>query len=317
MTGSKKDLFIVSLALAILATLACVWAWPGHGQSITSNVKPEPAPIVSSASTVKKTIQPLASAPGDSAWAVAAQQNNLLSLQLTWVFGGREQRGWALYTPLIARTLDTEATASTSDFAQALARWQQSARLPANGLLDSDTLYQLIAAWQAKRIKNYTSPSPDQLLTAPPTDFYAPERPAELRQVEKNTYAAYKRMVAAAIADPSLGLAKTETGELAPTEKYLKIISSYRSPEYQAQLRRQSPEAGRAQLAVNSPHSTGRALDLYVGGDPVSTKDANRAMQTQTRVYQWLVHNAARFGFQPYYYEPWHWEYTGQEVAAH
>jgi LAS superfamily LD-carboxypeptidase LdcB len=59
---------------------------------------------------------------------------------------------------------------------------------------------------------------------------------------------------------------------------------------------------------VNSPHFTGRALDVYVGGDPVDTKDANRAIRS-TPAYQWLVRNAERFGFRPYY-EPWHWEYV-------
>jgi len=99
--------------------------------------------------------------------------------------------------------------------------------------------------------------------------------------------------------------------ELAPAEKYLKIVSSFRSHEYQERLRKQSPNAGRAGLATNSPHFTGRALDLYVGGEPVETKDSNRALQIQTPVYQWLVRNSERFGFRPYYYEPWHWEYTG------
>jgi len=42
----------------------------------------------------------------------------------------------------------------------------------------------------------------------------------------------------------------------------------------------------------------------------VSTADANRAVQVQTRVYLWLVRNAERFGFRPYFYEPWHWEYV-------
>src|SRR5205085_11580552 len=108
MTGNKKDLFIVSLALAILATLVCVLAWPGYSQGMAQTVKTQPAPIISTTNTVKKTIQPLASAPSNSVWAAAAQQNDLLSLQLTWVFGGREQHGWALYTPLITRTLDIE-----------------------------------------------------------------------------------------------------------------------------------------------------------------------------------------------------------------
>jgi len=76
-------------------------------------------------------------------------------------------------------------------------------------------------------------------------------------------------------------------------------------------LRRQSPNAGSAGLAVHSPHTTGRALDLFVGGDPVDTKDSNRAIQVNTPAYRWLVRNAERFGFRPYFYEPWHWEYVG------
>jgi LAS superfamily LD-carboxypeptidase LdcB len=123
-------------------------------------------------------------------------------------------------------------------------------------------------------------------------------------------------MIAAAVAEPSLGLKGTAAGELAPEEKYLKIVSSFRSREYQEDLRRQSPNSGRAGLAVNSPHFTGRALDLYVGGEPVETKDANRAAQVQTKVYLWLVKNADRFGFKPYYYEPWHWEYVGAPNVA-
>jgi LAS superfamily LD-carboxypeptidase LdcB len=49
-----------------------------------------------------------------------------------------------------------------------------------------------------------------------------------------------------------------------------------------------------------------------VGGLPVETKDANRAIQVQTPVYKWLVRNAEHFGFRPYFYEPWHWEYVGE-----
>jgi D-alanyl-D-alanine carboxypeptidase len=251
-------------------------------------------------------------APVDQKWARAAHQNVQLRNNLDWVFGGKTQHGWALYTPLIAHTLETEADADSADFAQALARWQRGAGLTGNGVLFGDTLYKLVEKWQSHRLKDHTYPTPDKLLTAPAADFYDPARPDDQRQVEKETYAAYKRMVAAAVADRSLGLSATRAGELAPGEKYLKIISAFRSRERQEQLRRQEPQAGRAALAVNSPHFTGRALDLYVGGEPVITKDANRALQTQTRAYRWLVHNAARFGFQPYYYEPWHWEYVGK-----
>jgi LAS superfamily LD-carboxypeptidase LdcB len=118
-------------------------------------------------------------------------------------------------------------------------------------------------------------------------------------------------MIAAAIADPTLKLAHTSADQLATKEQYFKIVSAFRSREYQDNLRRKSPNAGSAGLAVNnSPHFTGRALDLYVGGSPVDTKDANRAIQVNTPAYQWLVKNAERFGFRPYFYEPWHWEYV-------
>src|SRR5438309_11037040 len=84
------------------------------------------------------------------------------------------------------------------------------------------------------------------LLVAPVSDFYDTSRPDELRQVERETYAAYKRMVAAAVADPTLGLRHTASGELAPEEKFFKIVSAFRSREYQAHLRQQSPNSGRA-----------------------------------------------------------------------
>jgi D-alanyl-D-alanine carboxypeptidase len=42
----------------------------------------------------------------------------------------------------------------------------------------------------------------------------------------------------------------------------------------------------------------------------VSSADGNRLVQTRTPVYRWLVKNAQKFGFRPYFYEPWHWEYV-------
>ena len=251
-----------------------------------------------------------------AAFSPAAARNAVLRDDLTWTFGARQQRGWYLYTPLISHMLNTEDGAASNSFASTLARWQETAGLKPSGILDEESLNAMVSEWQRRRLKNRIDAQPDQLVTAPTSDFYDPDRLEELRQVERETYAAYKRMVAAAIADPSLGLARASQGGLAPAEKYLKIISAFRSHEYQAQLRRQSPQAGSAGLAVNSPHFTGRALDLYVGGEPVDTKDSNRALQVQTRVYQWLVRNAERFGFRPYYYEPWHWEYVAAESRA-
>ena len=240
----------------------------------------------------------------------AATRNAQLSSELSWTFGSKPQRGWYLYTPLIRRLINTKHDAASEKFASALSRWQVKSGLKSTGVLDEETLYAMIAAWQDARLKDRSLAQPDQLLTAPVSDFYDPTRAEELRQVERRTYAAYKRMVAAAVADRSLGLAHKSRGELAADEKYLKIISAFRSREYQEKLRREAPNAGTAGLAINSPHFTGRALDLYVGGEPVDTTDSNRALQVETRGYQWLVRNAERFGFRPYCYEPWHWEYV-------
>jgi LAS superfamily LD-carboxypeptidase LdcB len=237
-----------------------------------------------------------------SEFATAATTNATLRNDLTWTFGGKQQRGWYLYELLIGETLNSEHDPTTSNFAASLAKWQKKRGITADGVLDEDALMAMVSQWQSNRLKNRTYATPDQLLTAPPADFYDPSRAEELRQVERNTYAAYKEMMAAAMADPILKLARND--------KYLKIVSSFRSRDYQDNLRRQSPNAGSAGLAVNSPHFTGRALDLYVGGSPVDTNDANRALQVNTPVYRWLVKNAGRFGFRPYFYEPWHWEYV-------
>ena len=244
-------------------------------------------------------------------FSAAATTNVSLRNDLTWTFGGKQQRGWYLYDFLIGKTLNTTHDPTTSDFAAAVASWQKRQRATADGILDQDALMALVSQWQGNRLKDRTYATPDQLLTAPASDFYDPSRADEMRQVERDTYAAYKRMIAAAIADPALKLAHTSKDQLAPAEKYFKIVSAFRTREYQDNLRRKSPNAGSAGLAVNnSPHFTGRALDLYVGGSPVDTKDSNRAIQVNTPAYRWLVRNAERFGFRPYFYEPWHWEFV-------
>lgn len=246
----------------------------------------------------------------DARFLSAAARNSQLKLNLKWAFGGKTQRGWFIYAKLISRLIGVEASVDSPEFAEALADWQASAGLPPNGVLNEATLTAIVTYWQANRLKVRGYALPHELTTAPPGDFYNPERPFELRQLERATYAAYKKMIAAAVKDKSLNLATDGKGNLAESEKFLKIISAFRSREYQEKLRRESPNSGRAGLAVNSPHFTGRALDIYVGGEPVETKDFNRAFQVQTPAYRWLVKNAAKFGFKPYFYEPWHWEYA-------
>ena len=287
----KFHFVVIVCVLAVAAAVVAFAARSSRGQSSrpNRNAPVKPAVRVTDSGGAKT-----------SAFTAAAGQNAVLRNELNWTFGGKQQRGWYLYDLLIGKTLSTDHDAVTADFAQEVAAWKKKRGLRADGVLDEVALMALVSHWQGARLKSRTPAQPDQLVTAPPSDFYDPGRSAELRQVERNAYAAYKEMIAAAAPDL----------KLAPASKYLKIISSYRSREYQDQLRKNSPNAGSAGLAVNSPHFTGRALDIYVGGSPVDTNDSNRAIQVNTPAYKWLVRNAERFGFRPYFYEPWHWEYV-------
>jgi D-alanyl-D-alanine carboxypeptidase len=298
----RLHLALFLIGLAGLVTLSFFNAESTSGQSVTNRSR-----LRKTAAVRTKPSEERSSIP---ALSLAATSNALLRSELSWTFGGKSQKGWYLYQPLINRLLDTKKDPGSEGFAAALSKWQQKSGIAPTGVLDADSLYAMVSKWQGERLKDRAVATPEQLVTAPTSDFYDSTRPDELRQVERNTYFAYKRMVSAAVADRSSGLAVDAKGKLASSEKYLRIISAFRSPEYQEQLRRQSPNAGRAGLAVNSPHFTGRALDLYVGGEPVETKDSNRAIQVQSPVYLWLVRNAERFGFRPYCYEPWHWEFV-------
>ena len=284
--------------VCVLATVIGAVSFAAYGSRAQSTKKSTDGPVKSTVRVTERI-----DAVNATAFAEAASRNVGLRQELTWTFGGKTQRGWYLYDLLIAKTLNTdEDDTMTPDFAAGVAAWQKRKGLSADGVLDEDALMALVSQWQSNRLKNRTPATPDQLITVAPSEFYDPTRAEELRLVERRTYEAYQAMMAAA----------TEDLNLRPTEKYLKIVSAYRSAQYQEQLRKNSPNAGSAGLAVNSPHFTGRALDLYVGGDPVDTKDANRAIQVKTPAYRWLVRNAERFGFRPYFYEPWHWEYVGE-----
>jgi hypothetical protein len=316
----RKKEFVVVLSLVALLAVAALAFSRGYvrynstksGEKQVARVVPVALSSFDSTAELQASRNTAASAAAASAFAAAASRNATLGASLDWLFGGKQQRGWSIYLPLIERTLDVDAGAGSADFAQAVSRWQKSARLPPTGVLDRADWMQMIAGWQSRRLKGAAYPDASRLVSIPDAELYDPNRPADMRLVERTTYAAYKRLLAAAAADRSLGLKTKSNGELDGSEKFLKVVSAFRSKEHQDRLRREQPEAGRAALATRSPHFTGRALDLYVGGyDPVSTKDDNRALQTQTKAYRWLVRHAERFGFRPYFYEPWHWEYVG------
>src|ERR1044072_7236723 len=123
-----------------------------------------------------------------SAFATAATTNVTLRNDLTWTFGGKQQRGWYLYDLLIGKTLDTKHDPITTDFAASVASWQKRRGIRADGILDQDALLAMVSQGQGDRLKNRAAATPDQLLTAPPSDFYDPSRAEEVGKVERNTY---------------------------------------------------------------------------------------------------------------------------------
>lgn len=105
--------------------------------------------------------------------------------------------------------------------------------------------------------------------------------------------------------------------------RLLTIISGYRSEDHQRRLweakAKQYPDEEERSRWVarpgTSPHHSGRAIDLYLGG-PNDARSVE--LLRGLKAYRWLVCNAARFGFTPYAREPWHWEYNppGLDVSA-
>ncbi len=71
---------------------------------------------------------------------------------------------------------------------------------------------------------------------------------------------------------------------------------------------------GKRWLAFDSPHETGLAIDIGVGG--LKPSRASVGFQRGTPLHQWLVARAYEFGFHPYKTEPWHWEYP-MSLAAY
>jgi len=299
---------IVFGALLFSFVLAIVYGRPGAQAQVSA----DKAPLVQKTSaSSKRPDSRISEKPAEySRFSQSSFENARLRNSLQWSFGGKSQIGWNLYTLLIGETVGSDSPPESAEFAAALSEWQSGSGLPSTGILDLPTLEAFIKTWQSRRQIGTIGPGANQVISAPISDVYDPSRAAKLLQLDREAYAAYKSMIAAAIKDLSADLKLTKNGELAAEEKFLRIVSGFRSPEYQAQLRKREPNAGRGALAKRSVHSTGRAIDIYVGGEPVMTKDANRAIQVQTPVYKWLVENAHRFGFYPYFYEPWHWEYV-------
>jgi len=243
--------------------------------------------------------------------AAAAQANAASLRTLAWAPFGRAETGWETYAPLIARELHTACPPQSPGFAAALAAWQTRQRLPANGILTAPVFSRLKGVVQSRRPFVRLSaqgvcphpPADAALANADRTEGYA----GKAIQLRPSALAAYRRMAAAArAADPTI----------AADPRNLTIFSGYRSPASDAERCAREGNCNGIVRATCSPHRTGLAMDLYVGQapgfGPDSSADPNRLFMSHTPTYRWLVANADRFGFVPYPFEPWHWEWTGE-----
>jgi D-alanyl-D-alanine carboxypeptidase len=249
--------------------------------------------------------------PSAPAFADAARSNADSLQYAAWDVFGRAEIGWAIYEPLIAQEIATACPAQNEGFAQALAQWQRSHALPSSGVLDPPTLKALNVLWLRRRPFLAASghgvcppaPSPDRLVWAAKDEGYS-GKPIQLRPA---ALAAYRAMVAAL---------RDEAPGAVADKRVLTIFSGYRDPVSDAANCARDGNCGTIAKAHCSAHRTGLAMDIYLGAapgyPPESSADPNRLYQSRTPTYRWLVANAARFGFTPYPFEPWHWEWIGE-----
>jgi hypothetical protein len=233
---------------------------------------------------------------------------------MKWAPFGRGETGWQVYEPLIAQEIGTACTAATPGFAVNVAAWQIKHRLSGTGVLDQPTFAQMKQVWQRRRpflatAKVTCPPAPQEaaLSQASPEESFG----GKDIQLQTGALAAYRKLVAAA---------RAEAPAIAADPRLLTIFSGYRSPSYDAARCAREQNCQGIVRATCSAHRTGLAMDMYLGSapgyQPDSTADANRLYLTQSVAYLWLVHNAARFGFVNYAFEPWHWEWAGGTVDA-
>jgi len=243
-------------------------------------------------------------------WAGQGFSNAISVYSLEWQPFGATEWGWETYLPLIQHELRTTCGPGTPIFASHLAGFQQTHGLVPTGVFDSATFQVFKGVWQERR-PFVMARVRDECPEPPPINqlgyLVESEEHADrlTRLLRRDVLDAYRRLVAAA---------RVEVPDVAADPELLQIFSGFRDPEADAARCAQQGNCDGLRRAVCSPHRTGTAVDLYVGqivGLGVdSTDPASRQHMTQGATYRWLVANAGRFGFVPYVYEPWHWEYV-------
>jgi hypothetical protein len=260
---------------------------------------------------LKPASRSLAPANCQSGTAEAARANAAALTSLVWSPFRRGETGWEIYAPLVGREIQTSCAPDTPGFAQALARWQGANGEPADGVVSAATFKRMQDAIELRRpfvrlTAQNVCPDPPgaaALLSATPAEGYS----GKVVQLEAGALGAFRRMAKAArAADPAI----------AADPRNLTLFSGFRSPADDAARCGRDGNCGGPARANCSAHRTGMAMDLYVGQapgfGPDSSADANRLFMSRQPAYRWLVANADRFGFVPYPFEPWHWEWTGQ-----
>lgn len=244
----------------------------------------------------------------------AALANTRSLTQLRHAPFGRAETGWETYAPMVAREIGSACEPSASGFAKALADYQVEHGEPADGIMSAALFSALKTTWQNERAYVAlrasgvcpNAPSEASLTRLTPEEGYN----GKAILLRDDVATAYRIMVAAA---------RAEVPEIAADPDALDIFSGFRSPAYDAARCDRDGNCGGVTRAKCSAHRTGYTFDLVVGAAPGhsvdSTNDQNRRHMSKTAAYRWLVANADRFGFVNYVFEPWHWEYVGQQGA--
>ena len=298
-------LLLPALVTAAVAALALGWltrapdpVGPGH-----------PGPATRPVASLAKMVPASDCAPA-GAWTGAAQANAASQGDLVWSLSGRDVLGWEIYAPLVGQEIASVCPASSPGFAMALARWQTAKALPATGRMDAASFQTMWFAMLRRR----------PFVQAMRTGCPPPAAPADLDLARpEETFGGRTTIMAARDALQAyrtlLAAARAEAPAIRQDPLALKIVSGFRAPGADGTDCPAGQTCFNLTRASCSAHRTGRAFDLYLGAapgrDPTSTADDNRLYQSRTLAYRWLVAHAASFGFLPYPYEPWHWEWAG------
>ena len=243
-------------------------------------------------------------------WASPAFANAISLHSLEWAPFGASEWGWETYVPLIQKELGTNCAPNSPAFAYRLARFQAAHGLQPSGWFDQPTFQTFRGLWQERRpfimgrVRQEPCPDPPPLYQLGYLVESEEHADRLTRLLRRDVLDAYRQLVAAA---------RAEVPEVASNPELLQIFSGFRDPEADAARCAAQGNCDGLRRASCSAHRTGTAVDLYVGqmaGLGVdNTSPESRLYMSRTPTYRWLVRNAGRFGFTPYVYEPWHWEW--------